>query len=497
MLEGVPPYAKAYNMKMPGIYAAYAVIMAAFGQTPAGIHLGLLVINAVTIVLVFLLARRIYDPFTGAAAAGFFALLSLSPSVQGIFANAEHFVILPALGGILLLLRAVESGRGGGEGGEGGGGSLFLIGLLLGVAFIMKQHGAFFVAFGGLYLLFGELGRRPVVWSRCVRRCLLFSAAAALPLVLTCTILFYAGVFDRFWFWTFVYPREYLAQTDLSVGLRVLWLRLAIMYGSAAFVWGLATMGLVSILCNKRTRDRSLFPAGFIAASLLSTCPGLYFRPHYFILLLPAIALLGGVGASSVARLFFNARTPAFKKGAAAVLALAAFFHGAYQENDFFFRMGPLEATRKVYGIRPFPETVEVASYIREHSSDNDSIAVIGSEPQIYFYSGRRSATGYIYTYAMLEDHEYALKMQREMAREIESARPEFLVFVNALSSWGVSEWPGGFIFDWFDEYRRKHFDLVGVVHIVSPERTVYRWGEEVSGYPPLSDNRLDIYKRK
>jgi len=42
MLQGIPPYKLAYNMKLPGIYAAYAVIMSTFGQTILGIHLGLL-----------------------------------------------------------------------------------------------------------------------------------------------------------------------------------------------------------------------------------------------------------------------------------------------------------------------------------------------------------------------------------------------------------------------------------------------------------------------
>src|SRR5713101_1126437 len=48
MLQGIPPYKLAYNMKFPGIYAAYALIMALFGQTPVGIHMGLLLINLAT-----------------------------------------------------------------------------------------------------------------------------------------------------------------------------------------------------------------------------------------------------------------------------------------------------------------------------------------------------------------------------------------------------------------------------------------------------------------
>ena len=38
MLQGIPPYQLACNMKLPGTYAAYAVLMAVFGQTIAGVH---------------------------------------------------------------------------------------------------------------------------------------------------------------------------------------------------------------------------------------------------------------------------------------------------------------------------------------------------------------------------------------------------------------------------------------------------------------------------
>src|ERR1035438_1591219 len=49
MLHGVPPYRDTYTMKLPGTYAAYAVIMAVFGQSPSGIHLGLTLVNAASI----------------------------------------------------------------------------------------------------------------------------------------------------------------------------------------------------------------------------------------------------------------------------------------------------------------------------------------------------------------------------------------------------------------------------------------------------------------
>src|SRR5262249_51528726 len=74
MLQGIPPYREAYDMRLPGTYLAYAAFMAVGGETTAAIHFGLLLANAATIVLVFLLARRLFDPLCAVAAAGAYAI---------------------------------------------------------------------------------------------------------------------------------------------------------------------------------------------------------------------------------------------------------------------------------------------------------------------------------------------------------------------------------------------------------------------------------------
>src|SRR5882724_5089273 len=103
MLQGIPPYKLAYNMKFPGTYAAYALIMSIFGQTITGIHLGLLLVNAATVALVFLLGRKLMNSTGGIAAAATYAVLSVSPSVLGFAGHATHFVMLPVISGTLLL----------------------------------------------------------------------------------------------------------------------------------------------------------------------------------------------------------------------------------------------------------------------------------------------------------------------------------------------------------------------------------------------------------
>src|SRR5437773_6093000 len=65
MLQGIPPYELAYNMKFPGAYAAYALLMSIFGQTLPGLHLGLLLVIAATVALVFLLGQILLNTMAG------------------------------------------------------------------------------------------------------------------------------------------------------------------------------------------------------------------------------------------------------------------------------------------------------------------------------------------------------------------------------------------------------------------------------------------------
>jgi hypothetical protein len=111
ILQGIPPYVLAYNMKLPGTYAAYALMMSAFGQTTAGIHLGFLVVNSVTIFLMYLLAAQLLGKLDGLVAAASYGVLSINRSVLGLQAHATHFVVICAVAGIILLLHAVEKQR--------------------------------------------------------------------------------------------------------------------------------------------------------------------------------------------------------------------------------------------------------------------------------------------------------------------------------------------------------------------------------------------------
>jgi Dolichyl-phosphate-mannose-protein mannosyltransferase len=464
LLQGIPPYSLAYNMKLPGTYAAYALLMAMFGQTPTGVHLGLLLVNAATTLLIYLLAARLMGRLGGVIAAAAYALLSTSPSVMGLEGHATHFVVLAAVAGILLLLQAIESGK---------NWLLLASGVLLGLAFVMKQPGFLFPLFGGLYLLRTAAESTPD-WRGIIRRCAIFSAGVVLPFALTCLLLWRAGVFRAFWFWTFFYASQYVSEVGFSQGMQELWRVLPHVIGPLWGIWAIAGIGITALFWDATARSRGVFVAGFFLFSFLAVCPGFNFRDHYFIVLLPSLSLLAATAVVSVTR--------ALKENQRDIMALvppilfaAAFVYSLAAQWDFLCVMDPVSASRIIYQPNPFPEAIEVGDYIRSHSAGGARIAVLGSEPEIYFYAHRHSATGYIYTYNLMEHQEYASQMQRQMISEIEAARPEFVVFVDVPYSWGVRPGSDTGILAWAQQYLQTQYEPAAkTVHVLqlapSPE---------------------------
>jgi len=295
MLQGIPPYKAAYNMKLPGTYAAYAISLFLFGQTPAGVHLGLLVVNGATTILVFFLAKQLFGEIAGVTAAAAYAVLSAGAGILGLPAHATHFVVLPAVAG-LLVLRATKSLA-----------ALFSAGTLLGIAFVMKQPGIFFVIFAALYILHNDW-RLKLPMSARIRRVAIFLLGAVLPFAVTCGVMLWCGVFPRFWFWIFDYARAYATFRTFQAGLDAFEATAPLVVGPAIWIWLLAAVGMVAFAWDRTIREHFPFCFGLLVFSFVAVCPGLFFRPHYFIVMLPIIAILAGVAVSSATQALWRHR---------------------------------------------------------------------------------------------------------------------------------------------------------------------------------------------
>lgn len=482
LLRGFPPFRLAYSMKLPGTQGAYALAMAAFGQTAAAIRIGLLLVNAATTALLFLLGRRLLGTL-GALAAGLaFAWLTTSSASLALFGHATHFVILPAVAGLLLLLRAAESGRLAG---------FLASGLLLGTALLMKQPGGAFLLFAAAWLAWSRL-RAGVAASRLASEEAAFLAGAAVPLALVLAWIWAGGTLGDFWFWVVRYAREYSTALPLSDGAGLLARNASSIFAEAWLLWILAGAGLALAAWPGWPLPGRAFLLALPAFSFLGVSSGLYYRQHYFILALPAAALLVG------ATIRFAAQRGG--RGAALVglgAVAAGGLQSAWTQRELLFEMAPARVSRSLYGANPFPESPEIARYIAARTLPGDRIAILGSEPQVFFYARRLSATGHIYAYGLMEPQPFARAMQEQMAREVEAARPAYFVWVLVPTSWLMRPSSDPWILEWAQDLVSRGYDLVGQVQILGPDRTDYFWDDLAARAPERHVNRVLVFRRR
>ncbi|MGO9137991.1 MAG: ArnT family glycosyltransferase [Syntrophales bacterium] len=489
LLHGILPYTEIYNMKLPGIYFVYAAIVGIFGETPNGIHIALLLINVLTSILLFFFIKKLFGIIAGITGVSVFIVLSASRHFQGAFANAEHFIIVCVLCAIFLLLKALDARR------------LFLMflsGFVFGFAFLIKQHGIFFVLFGFFYLCFRNLTSEKFICKISLIRTALFILGVCLPFAASCLLYIYLGIFDKFWFWTVLYAREYTGIFTLSEGVGRLFNQLRNLIDSVPLllIWLLSPLGLIALFIHKDIKQHSVLVTSFVTFSFLSITPGFYFRPHYFVLFLPALAFLAG--AACVLLNNYLSRTTKVSHYIILLVVFLILFNSIYKEKNYFFAADPVNVTRLTYGIyHPFPESVEVGRYIRNNSSPSDLVAIFGSEPQILFYSKRQSASGYIYMYPFTENQIYATQMWNEMFAEVKKNKPKIVVYVAMPSSWVAGYKPNNNIKEIMKSikfFTDSYYEPSGAV-VSLPTGITYYWDAELS---KLSESpSIVIYKRK
>lgn len=465
--HGVPPFEGAYTLKLPGTALCYALANGLCGDGAVGVHLGLLMANAAACALLWALGRRLFNPAAGAAAAALYALLSLSQGVFGASAHATQFAVAWALGACLLLTRP-------------GAWRVAAAGACFGLAALAKQPAAA-LALAAWPLM--RLRRETVG-----RQAALFVGGLLAPFLSLGLWVWRAGTWQRAWDWTVVLARDYAGRQGLAAGLKALGEHLPASAAPQAPLWILGAAGLLALAWRRPPGARFtvlLFLSGFAACSA-----GLYYRAHYFVLVLPGLAL---AGARALTQLPVAA---AWKPWACAGLLGLLGAVGLAREADVLYQLPPERVIRKLLAENPFPEAPEVARYLAAHTRPDERIAVLGSEPEILYLAQRRSATGFIYMYEAVGPGPHAAALQEQLIAELEAARPAYLVMVALQVSW--LPYPGAptRLLDWAQAWRERDYERVGLVDIDEQQSRFY-WDEASQGRRPARNFYLTVWRRK
>lgn len=486
ILNGQIPYLEQYSLKYPGMFIIYSIFLFVFGQSSIGIHIGLLITNLLSCFLIFNISKKLFNNCSAVIVTSFFAILSLNENIQGFSANAEHFVVLFTLAGLFYYFKYSETLL---------RKHLFLCGLMMAISFTMKQHGFAFIILGFVLVLHKQISRKePII--KALTNILLYIFGVLLFIIFTLSLMYFLGTFEKFWFLTFTYAREYVSYINLEQGISNFVKNISNVIKGDYLLWIISVFGLLSLIWSKTNRKQMFFIITLLLTSLLAISPGFYFRPHYFILLLPIVAIMAGLFFNS----FFNYKLESSKKIFSIIFPIILFItvisFFVFSHSAYLFKLSPTQVSKMIFGSNPFSESPEIAKYIVENSIENDRVAIIGAEPQMLFYCKRKSATGYLYVYPFLENNHYAEQMTHEYFREIEKSAPKLIVFSNHSGTWFGDETRKKEIIEWFNNFVNNKYYKSGIIDILNDSTTNYYWDNDINNYTLKGDDWLTVYKK-
>jgi 4-amino-4-deoxy-L-arabinose transferase-like glycosyltransferase len=345
--EGGRLYVDTVDRKPPLVPYLYDAAFTVTGSDSlVAVRILAVVADATTALLLALIARNRFGSWTaGAIAALLFVVgaAALLPQ-DALTANFETFMLPFATAAMLLGTRRRPAAAG----------------FSLAIATVAKQTAAA-VLLPLAWLAWKARGRRGV---------LALGGAFAGTIVVTALAF---GVHD-FVFWVFTGNGTYLnAGGALSYGLH------EAISKTWTFVQGhLVLVALVPFAWRYRKLDTDLWL--WLAAGVVSVAAGLRFFGHYYLELLPPLALLAT--RTVVDRVPF--RRPAVLAGLVALTILPAL--------PFLVR-GYTQKTGRDLQI-----TTAVAAYVRAHTPSDARILVWGQAPEVYWQSDRRPATRFATT---------------------------------------------------------------------------------------------------
>jgi 4-amino-4-deoxy-L-arabinose transferase-like glycosyltransferase len=526
-LDGAIPYQDSFDQKPPGVFVVYALTLLTLGGTPADIHWAATIYTFGTLTLIFFLGRRLFSPAAGFAAGAFAAFLIGDRGVLGQAANTETFMILPLTAGFLTTLLTVErqSVRWAFVTGVCAGlamlfkqvaatSFLFCFIYMLWRSDQRIRMAAATVAGGVCVVL-------PVVAY--------FYGVGAFREFYDCVIgynVHYSNLVPLHKYWdnfkghTLLvlhngWPVYGLAAVGaVAVGMRrpdflVMLAVLGVLLLTGGFLFShgptpqqngpapqqittdAATVLYYTVVAfyilslawrlfrwlkdeEERSNLERRSPASNIPLLLLwglfgfaAVGIGGTFRHHYFLQIVPAVALLAGWCVDAIGRWLWPSGTNETPKaGLAFGVVAAALLCGVFSGHSYYsLKRSPASKSRDLYASNPFPEAITLARFLKTHTSPQDTVLVFGSEPEIYFYAHRKSATRYIFIYPLMNAFPDTLKRQNDFFREIQKNRPRYIVYVTGrLASGSFLTTPDtrrGF-FDEFDAMTQRSYQPAG-----------------------------------
>lgn len=467
-------YTDLLDIKLPGLYFLYWMFDLLPGSPSTRIHLGLLLLHSVALYFFYRLIRDMFHLEAARVATALFAISAALPGVYGFATHATQLLQAPLMLSLWLLWRHVHAEKTHWP-------SLALVGLLLGVAFTIKQPAIVFIVFSIAVLLlesrYSFLGR--------IGRAFVLGAASLVPFLAIAGYYWTAGRWDSFWRWTFEVPTAQTVGGDSWTYLKTL---VPPMVGNHYLFWvgGVATLAILPALKTKVTAHR--WVAGLLLCALLSAAIGLGYMPHYFIPAIPWAA--AGIAAVLYAWSAQNDTRRMATYGLFIALPLLLNF-------GYFTRPDHLKIMENGYHWNGFAEIKAIGEQLKKRLRPGETIGVLGSEPQINYYTQTEHCSPHLFMYPVIRENAYQAEYQRQFLADFDRCKPAYLIVTASEASW----MPGFANSDFFKNALMAtrvtpNYTLIGRANIGQIPMSIV-WDDALKTHRPPQCPPIFVFKRK
>lgn len=400
-------YQNIWDNKPPFLYLLYAL----FDGDLFSVRLVSLIFLLFTIVVFFLLAKKIFSPKSALISTFIFTLLFSLPLLEGNIANAENFMLLPIISAFYLGFCFLKNKK--------MGGWWLVAGFLLGLAFLFKIVAIFDFAALTTFLLITHLDFKNRQKNVKIIPSLVFLVLGfGFPFAATALFFLSQRAFGDFYLATFSQNVSYVAWgNQLLTPFGWLILKLFLLLGFGGFLF----------LKQKAMEKSQLLIFAWFSFSLFNALFAQRPYTHYLLVLLPSFCLLV---VALWAKVKFRPLS-LFLVFLALYLALTQFWlyrqTFAYYGNFFSFLSGK-KSPDKYYSFwgKNIARDYQVAEFLRGKTKPVDPVFIWGNNPQIYALAKRPVAGRFTVAYHILS---YPWAMEETVAA-LEKTRPRYLVIL-------------------------------------------------------------------
>jgi len=374
IVDGGRPYIDAVERKPPLLFWTYAAIFKVAGKFNwKALHMVALMWTLCAMTGLYVTGRELFDRNTGLIAALFYGVFQHWLTWKNLSLDGEMLMNLPIIWAWAIALRRSSSRL---------RPELFPAGALLGAAFLLKQPAAIAAVPLGVYLLLPSYrASRSLTRMNSIIQATILTVGFFAVVGLVTIVLWKQGILRDAFYWT-------IGDHDIP---HVFWQKGIVI--TLAFIGACLPLVIGAIMACRdkdeiwagRTAERTaLF--GLLGASAIGAAAGARFYPHYYVQLIPPLALLA---APYYARLWSRTIQSPYRLLRPAVtyawLSLTVIAFSIVHWVGLASRRVPYEAGR----------------YLSTHSSPDDRIFVWGQSSEIYLDAHRRPACRYITTFPL------------------------------------------------------------------------------------------------